>query len=257
MKPHQRQTRILDLLRALHKELRVEELADIFGVSGLTIRRDLDVLSEEGRIIRTHGGCISADRGPIETAYYQKVARNFELKRGIAETAVGFIEDGEAVLLNDGSTTFHVGVRAGLRGGCRIYTNSLALVFEYGRFSDTHLYFLAGEYDGEYNSVRGSLTEQVLENLHFDRVFLGTDAIDESGRCLVANLDDARLAQIMLRSAGHRILVADHTKLSVSSHVVFGELSDFDAWIVSDGLSKEEQETMSRFTTIVRATPIS
>lgn len=256
MKPRRRQGRILELLRVLQKELKVEELADMFQVSPLTIRRDLDVLAEDKTIIRTHGGCLAVGRAALETEYHQKVAKNFELKRGIAEAALEFIAEGDVILLNDGSTTFHVGMQVGSRGNCTIYTNSLAMISEFSRFIGVRLFLLAGEYDEDHYSIRGSLTEHVLETLRFDSVFLGTDAIDEEGRCLVSTPEEARLAQVMLRSGTNPILVADHTKVGADGHVAYGSLTDFDVWITSEQLPDADQYMYSEYVRVVKASGV-
>jgi DeoR/GlpR family transcriptional regulator of sugar metabolism len=253
MKPDQRQRQILDLLRILQNELKVEELAERFDVSPLTIRRDLDVLAEDKTIIRTHGGCIAVGRAALETEYHKKVAKNFELKQAIAQSALELIEDHAVILLNDGSTTFHVGMKLGNRGGCTMYTNSLAMVSEYSRFRDVRLFLLAGEYDEDLYSIHGSLTEYVLESLHFDRIFLGTDAIDADGRCLVRTPEEARLSQVMLRTGGSAVLVADHTKVGAAGHVAYGNLRDFDVWITTDQLSPDDRTRYQAFTQLIAA----
>lgn len=257
MKPDQRQRRILDLLRVLQKELKVEELAERFGVSPLTIRRDLDVLAEDKTIIRTHGGCLAVGRAALETEYHKKVAKNFDLKQAIARSAVDLIQEDAVILLNDGSTTFHVGMQVGNRGMCTIYTNSLAMVSEYSRFRAVRLFLLAGEYDENLYSIRGSLTEYVLESLHFDRIFLGTDAIDANGRCLVGTPEEARLSQAMLRTGGSAVLVADHTKVGAAGHVAYGNLTDFDVWITTEQIPAEERTRYATLTRIIAAPQVS
>lgn len=253
MKPKERQNQILELLRAYQTELKVEEIAEVFDVSPLTIRRDLDALSENKTIIRTHGGCLTAGRIALQTEYHKKVAKNFRFKKAIATAAMRFLSKGDVILLNDGTTTFHVGLQIGAFGNCTIYTNSLAMIAEYNLFNDVRLFLLPGEYDDERYSIRGGLTEHVLENLKFDIVFLGTDAIDDEGRCLVETPAEARLAYLMLRSGKQKILVADYTKVGANGHVTYGRLSDFDSWIVSGDVAEERIETYSRLTNIIEA----
>lgn len=253
MKPEERQNRILELLQAYQTEMKVEDIAEIFGVSPLTIRRDLDVLADDKAIIRTHGGCLSAGRAALQTEYHQKVARNFQLKKAIAQAATEFLNKGDVILMNDGTTTFHVALHLGAIGDLMIYTNSLALIAEYSRFANVRLFLLAGEYDSERYSIHGSLTEQMLENLSFDTVFLGTDALDAEGRCLVETPEEARLARLMQRAGKKSILVADHTKVGAHGHVTYGRLSDFDTWIVSGEVPKEKMDVYSRMTRIIVA----
>jgi len=237
----------------MQREFRVEELAELFGVSTLTIRRDLARLLDEKTIIRTHGGCLAAGRASLETEYYDKVALNFDLKQAIGKTAAGQVVPGEVILINDGSTTYHLASSLEGRAPLTVYTNSIAMISELSRYEDLRLFILGGEYNPELHSISGSLTERMLELLHFDRVFLGVDAIDETGRCMVRTSVEARLTQIMLRCGGKKILLADHTKVGKTGYVAYGTLRDFDTWITTPGIDEAVMKTFREATHIVEA----
>ena len=242
MKPEERQNNIITILRAMQKELHVEELANMLGVSQLTIRRDLQQLSKVNSILRTHGGCLMVGRAALETEYHKKVALNFELKQAIGKTAADEIEQGEVLLINDGSTTFHLATHLGRIGKLTVYTNSLAMIAEFSRFNNIELYILGGEYNDELYSLSGEITVQILELFHFDSVFLGVDAIDDEGRCMVNTPQEAQLTQIMLRSGRKKVLLADHTKVSAKGYVAYGTLQDFDMWITTPGINSSKLE---------------
>jgi DeoR family transcriptional regulator of aga operon/DeoR family fructose operon transcriptional repressor len=253
MKPHQREKQILSQLHALHSELTVEDLAKKFGVSPLTIRRDLVHLEENKVILRTHGGCVL--RASVESDYHKRVALNFELKQVIGQTAAQEVRSGEVILLNDGSTPFHLAPYLDRVGKIRVYTNSLAVISMLSQFPRVRLYILGGEYNPEMNFIGGTMMEQTLEGLQFDRVFLGTDAIDDQGNCLVGDPDVARLTTIMLRRGKRRILLADHTKVGASAHVVYGRLSDFDIWYTAPNLSAAHLRQFSQQTIVKVVSP--
>ncbi|TVR72060.1 MAG: DeoR/GlpR transcriptional regulator [Spirochaetaceae bacterium] len=252
-KPPERKDRILELLRALQKELSVEHLASEFSVSPLTIRRDLEALARDNLIIRTHGGCMALGRTALETEYNRKVARNFDLKKEIARRTIEDISDGETILLNDGSTTFHVAMQLHRLRSATVYTNSLAIVSEFTRHRHIKLFILGGEYSEELYSMHGSLTEFLLEKLHFDRVILGADAVNEEGTCIVPTPEEARLTRIMMQNARHRILVADHTKIRARSHVACAHLSEFECWITSAGIAEEDLRNYAVMTRMIVA----
>jgi DeoR/GlpR family transcriptional regulator of sugar metabolism len=238
MKPEERRNEILSILRAMQHELQVEELAEILKVSPLTVRRDLQQLALEKAIIRTHGGCLAAGRAALETEYYNKVALNFDKKQAIGKAAAKLVKPGETILINDGSTTFHLASNLSGKGPLMVYTNSLAMISELRRFEDITIYILGGEYSPELYSLSGSLTERTLEQLSFDQVFLGVDAITESGMCLVATQKEAGLTRAILRNGRKKVLLADHTKVGARSYVAYGDLKDFDTWITSPGLDR-------------------
>ncbi|MEA1996258.1 MAG: DeoR/GlpR family DNA-binding transcription regulator [Gemmatimonadota bacterium] len=254
MKPLERRNEILALLRAMQRELTVEELAHRLGVSTLTVRRDLQQLAGDKTIIRTHGGCLAAGRASLETEYYRKVALNYELKQAVGRRAAQEVGPGENILINDGSTTYHLASHLGaLRGPLTVYTNSLAMISELSRFDNIRLFILGGGYDPELYSLSGSLTENMLQRLHFDKVFLGVDAVDEDSRCLVNTQSEAGLTRAMLASGGKKILLADHTKAGAKGYVAYGTLNDFDMWITTPGISPERLAGFKEKTIIMEA----
>ena len=255
MKPSQRQNEILTLMRALQKELKVEELAALLNVSSLTIRRDLQQLSRQRAIIRTHGGCLSISWAALETEYSRKVSLNLELKQAIGKAAVEQLKPGDALLIHDGSTTFHLASNLSSKTPLTVYTNSLAMISELGRVPAVSLYIIGGMYNPNLYSLRGSLTEYVLESLNIDVTFLGADAIDDEGRCLASSPEEASLAKCMLRSGRRKILLADHTKLNARGNVVYGTLNEFELWITTRGIGESRLQKLGQQTHIHEAEP--
>ena len=253
MKVQKRQNKILSILRAMQREVPVDELAEMMDVSTITIRRDLDQLAGEQTIIRTYGGCLSVGRAALETEYHKRVRINFSLKQAIGRAASEMVDDGDVLLLNDGSTTFHLGAHLGSRKNITVFTNSLALVTEVARFDGLELYIVGGKYNKEQYSLRGSMLEQVLDNYTFDKVFIGADAIDQNGRCFVSSTEESRLTELMLRIGRKKILLADHTKVNAESHCVYASLSNFDSWITTTGIDQGLYKTFSDKTEIVIA----
>jgi DeoR/GlpR family transcriptional regulator of sugar metabolism len=267
MTPKERQTRIVSLLRAMQNELRVEELSRILGVSGLTVRRDLAALEERRSVIRTHGGCIAAGRAALETDYRQKVARNFALKQAVGRAAAALVRPGSTILVNDGSTTFHLvsaladslsATRKGLRGGSptlTIYTNSIAALAEVARCPAITLYLIGGRYDEEEYSLQGAFAETILESLRVDTVFLGADAVDDRGRLLVPTPEEAHLTRTMLRCGKRAILLADHTKVGATSTMAYGTLADVVGWITTRGIDAASLRRYRKLTDVTEAQP--
>ena len=131
-----------------------------------------------------------------------------------------------------------------------MYTTSLAVIPVLSRFPSVRIYILGGEYNTDMFYISGSMTEQTLERLQFDRILLGTDAIDARGNCLVSDPDIARLTEIMLRRGNRRILLADHTKVGANGHAVYGRLSDFDIWYTTPNIPAVELRQFSQQTTV-------
>jgi DeoR/GlpR family transcriptional regulator of sugar metabolism len=176
-------------------------------------------------------------RSRFDTAYQRQVGRNFNLKQAIGRAAADLVKRGEVILIDDGSTTFHLASNLEMRAPLTVVTNSIAVIPELARFPDIKLEILGGLYNRDTNFLGGSLSERLLEMLYFDAVFVGADAIDDAGRCLVQAPEVARLTQVMLKRATRRFLLADHSKAGSHSHVTYGSLGDFDMWITTTGMN--------------------
>ncbi len=253
MKPSRRQQEIITLLRAMQTELRVEDLSRMLQVSPLTIRRDLKQLAQGGLLIRTHGGCLAAGRAALETEYHKKVAQNFALKQLIGRAAAAEVKAGDTILINDGSTTYHLASCLEGKGPLTVYTNSLAMITDLGRLRDVTLYILGGRYNSELYSLQGGMAAQVLESLRIDLCFIGADAVTPEGQCMVTTPEEASLTREMLRRGGRRILLADHTKYAARGHFAYGRLPDFNLWITTPGMPPEALESLRKLTTIKEA----
>lgn len=245
-----RQERVLARLRAESREWHVDEIASYLDVSSITVRRDLAALAREGRVLRTHGGCLYAGRMAQEAAYHSRVSLNFGMKRAIGRQAVAQIMPNETILIDDGSTCFHVAAMLNRQVALSLYTNSMPVVAEVAGAPAIRVTLLGGCYDAARQHLGGPLTEWALERLQFDRVFLGIDAIDADGRCLVQTEELARTAQAMLRRGRRKILLADHTKCAAQGRVACGSLSDFDEWITTPGLDPQLGSALRRLTHI-------
>lgn len=251
MKPDRRQGEITAFLRAMQRELTVDELASHFDTSAITIRRDLDSLAEQGVILRTYGGCII--RSGLNTVFQRQIAKNFRLKQAIGCAAAELVKSNYSILIDDGSTTFHLASHLESKAPLTVVTNSIAVIPEISRFEGIHLEILGGSYNRETNFLGGSLSERLLEMRYFDAVFVGADAIDDTGQCMVGSPDVARLTQVMLRRASRRFLLADHTKAGGKSHVTYGSLRDFDLWITTPGIGAKRLANYHKVTTIKEA----
>lgn len=241
MKPLERQKKILQWLEAIDREWYIEELTEKLNVSSQTIRRDLIELHRKSTIIRTLGGCIIEGRDKKKSTYYKVSWQNFELKQLIGLEASRLIQAGNVVLIADGSTNYHLATQLGNCGQISVYTNSIAASTVLSRFPNIDLYLLGGKYDinNEMIFFRGNLTEQLLNTLNFDFVFVSTDSIDETGSCRLKNEDIARTNQLILQRGQKKILLADPSKTKAIGNVSFATLNDFDLWITTTGIESE------------------
>lgn len=190
----------------------VDDLATRFGVTASTIRRDLALLSRSGQLARTYGGAIAAgDR--VETSLLQREQEGFDAKSAIAGWAASQIRTGESVLLDAGSTLALLARRLPAVDGLTVTTASVPVISLLRTRPDVDLVALGGRHRELSDAFVGPLTEQSLERLTFDRLFLGTDGVSADGAICEAELDQTRLKELMARRSRRVYVLAHSTKL--------------------------------------------
>jgi DeoR/GlpR family transcriptional regulator of sugar metabolism len=225
-----RQKQICELI-AERGECAIEELAARFGVSGMTVRRDLQALADQGRVIRTHGGAAMAERISFEFEFLHRVRDNQPAKSAIAEAAAAQIADGESVMLDSGTTTLELAKRLRGRQRLTVITSSLPIAAALQYDGQIEVLLLGGRLRASSPDLAGALTESNLETLRADVAILGADAIDSQGGVYQESPEVARMLTKMAASANRVLVVADSSKLGKTALWRFGRLADWTALI--------------------------
>ncbi|WP_435207076.1 DeoR/GlpR family DNA-binding transcription regulator [Micromonospora sp. bgisy143] len=213
MLARQRQSAILDRVRATGG-VRVTDLATEFGVSDMTIRRDLDALHERGLLAKVHGGATTA--GPSSTdepSFHAKSVRQPAEKAAIADRAALLVRPGAAVALSAGTTTAELARRLVDVPGLTVVTNSLpvAEILHAGGRSDQTV-VLTGGVRTPSDALVGPLAVAAVRRLHLDLLFLGVHGITERAGFTTPNLMEAEIDRALVAAADRLVVLADHTK---------------------------------------------
>jgi DeoR/GlpR family transcriptional regulator of sugar metabolism len=190
----------------------VEELSQIFGVTPSTIRRDLALLTTDGRLARTYGGAIAVSAHP-ESSLRQRVGEGFDAKRAIARWAAEVIQTGETILLDAGSTVGALAHELRRAELLTVATTGMTALQELADVESVHVECLGGTLRPLSQGFVGPLTEAALERMTFDRVFLGTDGVNANGDICEADLRQTRLKELMARRADKVYVLAHAAKL--------------------------------------------
>ena len=221
-----------------HGECGVGWLARRFGVSGMTIRRDLQALAEDGRVIRTHGGAAPTARVSFEFRFLEHAGQQRRAKEAIAVKAAQFIEPGQSVMLDSGTTTLAVARRLRGKAGLTVITTSLPIASELCSCDGVALLLLGGLLRHDSPDLTGSITESNLESLHADAAFLGADGIDAKGNVYSQAPVLARMLGKMAAAAERVYVVADHSKLGEKALMRFGNLGRWNGLITDAGADR-------------------
>jgi DeoR/GlpR family transcriptional regulator of sugar metabolism len=190
----------------------VEELAARFDVTASTIRRDLALLTSQGRLTRTLGGAIAPNAHP-EASLRQRTGEAFEAKRGIARWAAAQIRPGETVLLDAGSTVGALAHELRAASALTVVTTGLTVLNELADVDAVHVECLGGTLRHLSQGFVGPLAEAALEKMTFDRAFLGADGVTPDGGICEADLQQTRLKELMARRAEYVYVLAHGGKL--------------------------------------------
>ena len=237
MSQEMRQQRICDHI-AHRGECSIEELVERFGVSGMTVRRDLQALADQGKVIRTHGGAALAERVSFEFEFLKQRRENLSAKQAIAAVAAAEVRDGESIMLDSGTTTLELSRLLCGKKGLTVITNSLPIAAQLQYAERIEVLLLGGCLRAASPDLVGAITETNLENIRADAVFLGADGIDRQGGVYQESPEVARLLTKMAASAGRVYVVADGSKLGKTALWRFGRLRDWAALVTDAGADR-------------------
>jgi DeoR/GlpR family transcriptional regulator of sugar metabolism len=235
----ERRQRVLDMLSE-KGVIALEDLAREIQVSQSTIRRDLNFWHEQGVVKRTHGGAIYLGDGSSLPALEDRAGRQLEEKRAIARAAATRIRDGDAVLLDGGTTTLEV---ARLLKGrpLQIVTNSLPIANLFASDHETDLIVLGGYVFPKTGVALGPMTIAAMEDVHVQQAILSCGGITAKG-LFNSNLLLVETERRMLRCADEVVVVADSTKVGRQALAFLCELSAIDTLIADAGITQEQRQ---------------
>lgn len=233
-----RRRRLLDQLER-EEFARVAELATIFRVSEITIRRDLDELAEQGLIERFHGGGRLIARRPAVSPSNPGMTHERE-KRLIAAAAARFVRPGDTVMISGGTTTLAL-FREIAAMEIQVITNNTLLTSAVDAKTAASLFLLGGEYNRSTRALNGDMTNQALNQIHGSVCFLGTNAISQQNGLTSTIHAAAAVNQLMASQCnGNVVVVADSSKIGKTAHFVSLKLAEVRVLVTDDGADPAE-----------------
>jgi DeoR/GlpR family transcriptional regulator of sugar metabolism len=246
MMAEERRTEILRILRAKGR-VKVDELKQRFGTSAVTIRNDLNELSQKGLVQRSHGGAVSPDTILRESPLYERLKAHSEEKQRIGAMAATLINDGETIILDSGTTTLEIARQIKNKQSLQILTNGVNVALELLDARGIQTFIAGGTVRGDSASIVGRSTEEMFEQFAADKLFLSGAGCDPDFGVSGANLEETMVNRAMLRIAREVILVSDATKFSKRSMSRIAAFSEIDTVISDTSLSPELQEKIQSY----------
>jgi len=231
VRAEERRRLIIELLER-EGEVAVDALAQRFGVSQVTIRKDLHELEERGILHRTHGGAIPVHKSLFNPSFYEKLNFKRQEKQAIAWAALELIQEGDSIILDAGSTTLALArlLRHRFR---RLYviTNSMPVALELSK-SGFDVLLTGGQMRHHSLALIGPAAVDMLRHYHVDKAFLGATGVDDQGYS-TPNPIEAQTKRALLQAASVAYVLADSSKLGQPTLARFAALEEV-ALLITD-----------------------
>ena len=234
---NQRRLKILELIRE-DGHAKVQELSRIFNVTDVTIRQDLESLEKLGYVQREHGGAFLKDVGSFAKTGQVMNQSHLQEKQVIARRAVSFIQEGDSIILDSGSTTTEIAKLLLQHRNLNVITNALNIALILGENPGINLIVTGGEFKAPTLSLTGQMAAESFRGLHANKLFLATAGISSSLNLTYPGLSDLMVKSTMIQSSEHVFLVADSSKLGVCAFASLGPITLAHTFITDKGISE-------------------
>lgn len=214
-------------------QARTRKLADDFGVSEVTIRSDLEILDAKKQLIKTHGGAIALPVDSPAAAFEERMHRNFNAKRRIAQMAARQILDNQSLVFDSGSTLLLLAMQMPPVNNVVVATTAMNIAqhLMYRPGLDVHM--IGGRVFPNTVSTIVSDFEKAVGGLVAHQAFVSAHAIDQAFDVVDVSEDIARTKRNLVRMARRVILVADSSKWDIGASSKAFSLSRVDL-IITD-----------------------
>lgn len=242
----ERKSLIIEMLREKNR-IMIADLTNKFGVSEVSIRKDLADMEEKKLLLRVKGGAVNIhqyDMDDISIMYKQQ--KHVEEKQLIGKLAASLINENETVIIDSGTTTMEIAKNLEQFDNLTIITNALNIAIYLSEFDKFSVIVLGGYMRSVSMSTVGMIAESSLSNFYCDKLFLGVDSFNVEKGLSTPNIEEASLNQAMLEAAKEVIAVFDSSKFERRSLAFISSLDKINTIITDDGISKENKEYIEK-----------
>ncbi len=241
----ERHSRIRTLLKD-SKQVSIVQLAQMFEVSEMTVHRDLRKLEGDGRIRRTRGGAVPAEKMEFEFDFASRRRAHHKEKQAIAKEALKFIEPGQRIILDTGTTTLEVAYLLRELENITVITPSLAVcsVLQFAAGIETVL--LGGIIRPGSPNLTGAVTETNLDMFAVDIAFQGADGIGLDGTIYTEDMRIVRVDQKIRQRAAKSYILSDSSKIGKTALATNGYVYQANALITDSAIEPECKKSFEK-----------
>ncbi len=235
----ERQQKIAELISSKGRAT-VPELADVFEISDITIRRDLLELEKKGLLLRTHGGAIKNLKTSQELFFEEQLTLNVDEKRNIAKFATSLLDEGDSIILESSTTNFYFSEYLPDIRNLKIFTNSPSIVSNI-RNSDKDIEVICtgGYLKKDTNCLVGYDTVDYFSRINADKAFISIGALSEDGIMTIASREEMEVKKSIMRSASKVIVLSDSSKFNSRLLHKIGSIESTDILVTDQNIQEK------------------
>lgn len=220
-----------------HKSVSIDKLCEEFQISKNTLRRDLDVLTKKKTVAKVYGGVIAIEPSnsgiSVLTSFNERNIKNIEAKIQIVKAAVQFIEDGDTIFIDTGTSTLNIIDYLGHLSKVTVITNSVQVMYKAQAYPNINLIGLPGILKRDTFSLVGSSCSKCLKTYNIDKAFMACTAISLKNGVTNASFEEYEIKKTALAVSHKHYLLVDHTKFEKTSLMTYCEINELD-YIITD-----------------------
>ena len=243
MLPNQRREKILELLKE-DGSAKVIDLAKLFKVTEVTVRQDLEKLEKDGLVVREHGGAYLKNIEDQVRSLPLSHQENLDKKEKIAGKCLEFIESGDTIILDSGSTTTEIAKKLKGFRDLTVITNALNIAMMLGAEPGIEVVVTGGEFKPPTLSLTGQKAADFFQGIFVQKLFLATAGLSLKAGLTYPSISDIVVKKAMIEAAETTFLVADSTKIGKSSFASLGALSLINYVITDPEISERDKAVL-------------
>lgn len=234
----ERRQKIMNILQQ-NKKAYVAQLAQEFGITEETVRRDLEKLEKQNLLQRTYGGAVLLEKANEDLSFEQRSITHVAEKRKISEMAIQLIDDGDTVFMDSSSTALMLRPHLERKKNITIITNSIRLLYDAALNTNLHIISTGGRLKENSFALIGPTALDTIDKFSVDLAIISSKALNKQHGFMESTEEEAMIKQHMLHRAKKKLLLADHHKFDKIAFTRIGYLDEIQC-LITDRRPSEE-----------------
>lgn len=253
MNANNRQKFIMDYLEKNYS-VKINQLSKDLKVTRETVRKDLYELEEKGLIRKVLGGAV-IDNSRLKSDYQNRSLDNYDVKRRIAKAALEYIEPGDTIYLDFGTTTCCLAEELANKGQLTVVTNSIQIVTILMKNPTIEIIVLGGVLRKNEDALFGNFALNNINDIFVNYGFFGCGGIDTNVGITNHNIGEAEISKSMIRNSQTKVILADHTKFGNVALNRIASFQEIDIVITDRDIDKSDREVYKKWDTELVVSP--